>query len=91
MLHLEITFLYYDEQVMKIIPATLQYAQGRGAFKLTILPLGVHNGHADEYSNPVLGRMTGCSPITPTPLQNKRNSFRKQLNGDNIKHCKLRH
>lgn len=35
---------------------------------LTILPLGVPNGHADEYSKLVFGRITGCSPITPMPL-----------------------
>lgn len=35
---------------------------------VTILPFGVFNGHADEYSKPVLGNMTGCSPTTPTPL-----------------------
>lgn len=29
------------------------------------------NGHADEYSKPVLGSITGCSPITPIPLQKK--------------------
>ena len=40
-----------------------------GKIVLTILPLAVVNGHADEYSKPVLGSITGCSPITPTPLQ----------------------
>lgn len=35
---------------------------------LTILPLGVLSGHADEYSKLVFGRITGCSPITPIPL-----------------------
>lgn len=35
---------------------------------LTILPLGVLKGHADEYSKPVPGSITGCSPITPLPL-----------------------
>jgi hypothetical protein len=28
----------------------------------------VLKGHADEYSNPVPGSITGCSPITPLPL-----------------------
>lgn len=36
---------------------------------LTILPLGVLNGQADEYSKPVFGSITGCSPMTPIPLQ----------------------
>lgn len=36
---------------------------------LTILPLGVLKGHAEEYSKLVLGSITGCSPMTPTPLQ----------------------
>lgn len=35
---------------------------------LTILPLGVVNGHADEYSKLLLGSITGCSPMTPIPL-----------------------
>lgn len=39
---------------------------------LTILPLGVLNGHADEYSKLVLGSITGCSPITPLPLQSQK-------------------
>lgn len=38
---------------------------------LTILPLGVLKGHAEEYSKLVLGSITGCSPMTPTPLQKK--------------------
>jgi len=29
----------------------------------------VLNGHAEEYSKPVFGSITGCSPITPMPLQ----------------------
>lgn len=29
------------------------------------------NGHADEYSKPVLGSITGCSPMTPTPLSKR--------------------
>jgi hypothetical protein len=28
----------------------------------------VLKGHADEYSKPVPGSITGCSPITPLPL-----------------------
>jgi len=36
---------------------------------LTILPLEVNKGHAEEYSKAVLGSMTGCSPITPMPLE----------------------
>jgi hypothetical protein len=36
--------------------------------RVTILPFGVLNGHAEEYSKPVFGNMTGCSPTTPTPL-----------------------
>lgn len=47
----------------------LERRQPKRQVSLTILPVGVLNGHADEYSKPVLGRITGCSPITPIPLQ----------------------
>lgn len=44
---------------------------GTKSSHFTILPLGVLNGQADEYSKPVLGSITGCSPITPIPLEKK--------------------
>ena len=44
-----------------------QWTGGR-KYILTILPLGVVNGHADEYSKLLLGSITGCSPMTPIPL-----------------------
>lgn len=45
--------------------------------RLTILPVDVLRGQAEEYSKPVLGSITGCSPITPVPLEmvKKTNEF----------------
>lgn len=45
---------------------------------LTILPLGVLNGHAEEYSKPVFGSITGCSPITPIPLEAEERKHNKK-------------
>lgn len=63
-------FIVTSYTIVEIKIGTTKQAMGdEEKIKLTILPLGVLNGHAEEYSNPVLGRITGCSPTTPTPLQ----------------------
>jgi hypothetical protein len=47
---------------------------------LTILPFGVLNGQAEEYSKLVLGRSTGCSPTTPIPLPYRKTSIQVIMN-----------
>jgi len=39
----------------------------RNFCRVTILPFGVLNGHAEEYSKPVFGKMTGCSHYSSSP------------------------
>ena len=64
-----IFFNWYNTHESNFINFHVSNKEKAKQYDLTILPLGVLSGHADEYSKPVWGSITGCSPITPIPLK----------------------